>query len=258
MRASWLGRGSYVASVSRIRVSGDSVGPVGHAGDNGRRRGADVQRGGGRRGRTVGTFAESPCSSSKASRNKWDGSRRPWCSMWCGGTRRCPKPSWGSTEAGSFGGCGRIQPQPDEGRPGTMNLAACDRQRAVVFEITSKNVVARGAEDHLLACTNHFRTPELSVGNNGWRYRVLEGYWERSQPFSCARRGHRDAQSQPWPGDDADDDLRTKTVAIAPGDRQSPGVVRAVCLLGPGALPPRQGRPRSKVKSRRARQGIRD
>ncbi|MGO8752321.1 MAG: hypothetical protein ACLQNE_40805 [Thermoguttaceae bacterium] len=65
-----------------------------------------------------------------------------------------------------------------------MNLAACDRQRAVVFEITSKNVVARGAEDHLLACTNHFRTPELSVGNNGWRYRVLEGYWERSQPFS--------------------------------------------------------------------------
>jgi predicted choloylglycine hydrolase len=57
-----------------------------------------------------------------------------------------------------------------------MNLAACDRQRAVVFEITSKNVVVRSAEDHLLACTNHFRTPELSVGKNGWRYRVLEGY----------------------------------------------------------------------------------
>jgi hypothetical protein len=65
-----------------------------------------------------------------------------------------------------------------------MNLAACDRQRAVVFEITPKSVVARRAEDHLLACTNHFRTPELSVTKQCWRYRVLHGYWERSQPFS--------------------------------------------------------------------------
>ncbi len=65
-----------------------------------------------------------------------------------------------------------------------MNLAACDRRRAVVFEITPKNVVARRAEDHLLACTNHFRTPELSVPKKSWRYRILQGYWERSQPFS--------------------------------------------------------------------------
>ena len=64
-----------------------------------------------------------------------------------------------------------------------MNLAACDRQRAVVFEITPKSVVARRAEDHLLACTNHFRSPELSVTKQCWRYRILEGYWQRSQPF---------------------------------------------------------------------------
>ncbi len=65
-----------------------------------------------------------------------------------------------------------------------MNLAACDRQRAVVFEITPKSVVARRAEDHLLACTNHFRTPELSVSKECWRYRALQGYWGRSQPFT--------------------------------------------------------------------------
>ncbi len=65
-----------------------------------------------------------------------------------------------------------------------MNLAACDRQRAVVFEITPKSVVARKAEDHLLACTNHFRTPELSVSKECWRYRILHGYWRTSRPFS--------------------------------------------------------------------------
>jgi hypothetical protein len=52
-----------------------------------------------------------------------------------------------------------------------------------VFEITPKNVVACGAEDHLLACANHVRTPELSLPKTCWRYRVLQGYWERSQPF---------------------------------------------------------------------------
>jgi hypothetical protein len=64
-----------------------------------------------------------------------------------------------------------------------MNLAACDRQRAVVLEITPKNVVKRQAEAHLLACTNHFRTPELGVWNECWRYRVLQRYWNRSEPF---------------------------------------------------------------------------
>jgi hypothetical protein len=65
-----------------------------------------------------------------------------------------------------------------------MNLAACDRQRAVVFEITPKSVLVRRAEDHLLACTNHFRTPELSVSKNCWRYRTLQRNWDRTQPFT--------------------------------------------------------------------------
>jgi len=44
-----------------------------------------------------------------------------------------------------------------------MILAACDTRRSAVFEITTKDVVARRAEDHLLAATNHFRTPQLRV-----------------------------------------------------------------------------------------------
>lgn len=44
-----------------------------------------------------------------------------------------------------------------------LNIALCDRKRAVVAEITPKNVVVREAEDGLCVCTNHFRTPELRV-----------------------------------------------------------------------------------------------
>lgn len=43
------------------------------------------------------------------------------------------------------------------------NLAVCDRQGGAVFEITPKNVVVRRAEGGLCACTNHFRTPELTT-----------------------------------------------------------------------------------------------
>lgn len=44
-----------------------------------------------------------------------------------------------------------------------LNIALCDRKRAVVAEITPKSVVVREAENGLCACTNHFRTPELRV-----------------------------------------------------------------------------------------------
>ena len=64
-----------------------------------------------------------------------------------------------------------------------MNLAVCDQGRALVLEITPENVVARGAEDHLLACTNHFRTPELSLWKDCWRYRILHSYWNKREPF---------------------------------------------------------------------------
>jgi isopenicillin-N N-acyltransferase-like protein len=52
-------------------------------------------------------------------------------------------------------------------------LAACDRRRAVVFEITTKTVVTRASENHLLICTNHYRTPELSTRKDCDRYRTL-------------------------------------------------------------------------------------
>ena len=65
-----------------------------------------------------------------------------------------------------------------------MNLAACDRQQAVVFEITPKSVVTRTAENNLLACTNHFRTPELTLMRKCWRYEILQGFWQRTQPFA--------------------------------------------------------------------------
>jgi hypothetical protein len=64
------------------------------------------------------------------------------------------------------------------------NLAVCDARRAVVFEITPKNVVARGAEDDLLAATNHFRTPELSVGEECEHYDTLRKVWQKKDPLT--------------------------------------------------------------------------
>ena len=84
-----------------------------------------------------------------------------------------------------------------------MNLAACDRQRAAVFEITPRHVVVRMAEDHLLACTNHFRTPD-------WRCRRSAGVIASSRAIGTlaavrlARRGRRHGQGEPWPRDDAE------------------------------------------------------
>ncbi|MCS6977626.1 MAG: C45 family peptidase [Gemmatales bacterium] len=42
------------------------------------------------------------------------------------------------------------------------NLAVCDRNGGVVFELTPKNVVVRRANDGLCPCTNHFCTKELA------------------------------------------------------------------------------------------------
>ncbi|MFQ5733195.1 MAG: C45 family autoproteolytic acyltransferase/hydrolase [Planctomycetaceae bacterium] len=58
-----------------------------------------------------------------------------------------------------------------------MNLAVCDRNGGVVFELTPKSVVVRKPEGHICACTNHFRTPKLatriSIGAD--RYATLIG-----------------------------------------------------------------------------------
>jgi hypothetical protein len=54
------------------------------------------------------------------------------------------------------------------------NLAVCDRERGAIFEITPKQVKRRDAEDALLPCTNHFRTPGLAANQQCWRYDRLE------------------------------------------------------------------------------------
>jgi hypothetical protein len=67
-------------------------------------------------------------------------------------------------------------------RPTTwMNLAVCDQQHAVVFEITPANVVRRSSEQHLLACTNHFRTDQLCTSTACRRYDALQQYWKHDK-----------------------------------------------------------------------------
>lgn len=44
-----------------------------------------------------------------------------------------------------------------------LSLSLCDRRNSVVLEMTPKSVVARRSSDSITACTNHFRTDELSV-----------------------------------------------------------------------------------------------
>lgn len=55
-----------------------------------------------------------------------------------------------------------------------MNLAVCDEKGGVVFELTPKSVAVRRPADDVLPCTNHFRTPELTVGTRCRRYKTLE------------------------------------------------------------------------------------
>jgi len=50
------------------------------------------------------------------------------------------------------------------------NLAVCDRNRGVIFEITPHQVVQREADEGLLSCTNHFRSEGLSLDETCWRY----------------------------------------------------------------------------------------
>jgi len=77
-----------------------------------------------------------------------------------------------------------------------MILAACDTRRSAVFEITTLDVVTRHAEDHLLASTNHFRTPQLCVSKDSSRYAKLEEYWQRESPLtqSDVAQAMRDAR----------------------------------------------------------------
>ena len=55
-----------------------------------------------------------------------------------------------------------------------MNLAVCDRERGVVFEITPTEVARRDASEAIVACTNHFRKKGLAVDTECWRYASLQ------------------------------------------------------------------------------------
>ena len=44
-----------------------------------------------------------------------------------------------------------------------MNLAVCDKNGGVVFELTPKSVIVRKPVGNVCACTNHFRTPKLKT-----------------------------------------------------------------------------------------------
>jgi isopenicillin-N N-acyltransferase like protein len=54
-----------------------------------------------------------------------------------------------------------------------MNLACCDKNKAVIFELTPKSVGVRSPEGDILRCTNHFVLPDLGVGIRCERFKTL-------------------------------------------------------------------------------------
>jgi predicted choloylglycine hydrolase len=61
----------------------------------------------------------------------------------------------------------------------TGNLILCDAKGGVVVEATSRAVKMRRAEAGVCVCTNHFRSPDLAVSTECWRYDKLESYRRR-------------------------------------------------------------------------------
>ncbi len=78
-----------------------------------------------------------------------------------------------------------------------FNLALCDRQQARVLEVTPRTVAARHPERGLLACTNHFRSPELRTPFRfSWRYAALWDSQEQARlgVADIARKLHEVSQ----------------------------------------------------------------
>jgi hypothetical protein len=59
-----------------------------------------------------------------------------------------------------------------------LNLTVCDKQRSAVFEMTPKTFNVRPAVDGLCACTNHFRTSDLTTGVQCKRWDTLQKSWD--------------------------------------------------------------------------------
>jgi hypothetical protein len=45
-----------------------------------------------------------------------------------------------------------------------LNLSVCDKNGGAVFEITTKNIVVRRADEAICCCTNHFCSHDLGTG----------------------------------------------------------------------------------------------
>jgi hypothetical protein len=63
-------------------------------------------------------------------------------------------------------------------------LVICDRETSEICELTTKGVYVRHCDDGLLACTNHYRCPEIAGSLDCWRYRKLENLWNVREPLS--------------------------------------------------------------------------
>ena len=55
-----------------------------------------------------------------------------------------------------------------------FSVTACDKKGGCVFEVTTKNVIARRSVENVCCCTNHFLTDELCVSDNCKRYDILK------------------------------------------------------------------------------------
>lgn len=69
-------------------------------------------------------------------------------------------------------------------RTGYFCLTVCDKKGGCVFEVTTKNVVARHGTDNCCCCTNHFRTDELGIGSKCRRYEILEKAQKNGEKFA--------------------------------------------------------------------------
>ena len=76
------------------------------------------------------------------------------------------------------------------------NLAICDRQGGVVFEVTPKDVVVRQPVDGICSCTNHFCTPELKVPRQLNIFRTLTRFDTLEQSRKLPMLGVPDIQKK--------------------------------------------------------------
>lgn len=73
-----------------------------------------------------------------------------------------------------------------------LSLAICDKDNAIVLEMTPKTVASRRPIEGILACTNHFRTDELAVFAwcNRYPKLILSRNLERLDVAAVARKLH--------------------------------------------------------------------